>query len=57
MDEKDAHGFEEIENIDQFDHDDPQCCTEYVESIFEYLKKKEVILLIQTMTLFDIIFR
>ena len=34
-----------IEDIDQYDHDDPQFCTEYVNEIFKYFKKKEVIFL------------
>jgi len=34
--------IDDVEDIDMYDHDDPQFCTDYVEHIFEYLRKKEV---------------
>ena len=33
---------EDVEDIDMFDHEDPQFCTEYVNLIFDYLREKEV---------------
>lgn len=33
---------EPLEDIDANDRDDPQCCTEYVNEIFEYCHLKEV---------------
>lgn len=35
-----------IEDIDANDREDPQCCTEYVNEIFEYCHQREVCLLL-----------
>jgi hypothetical protein len=40
--EDDFLDAEDIEDIDMYDHDDPQFCTEYINLIFDYLRKKEV---------------
>lgn len=39
---------EPIEDIDANDRDDPQCCTEYVNEIFEYCHQREVCVFLDT---------
>jgi hypothetical protein len=41
IDEMEEDFFEEAEDIDYADKDDPQCVTEYVNQIYEYLREKE----------------
>jgi hypothetical protein len=42
IDEMEEDFFEEAEDIDYADKDDPQCVTEYVNQIYEYLREKEM---------------
>lgn len=44
IDEMEEDFLEEADDIDAGDREDPQCVTEYVNQIYEYLREKEVCL-------------
>lgn len=43
LDECVAESVAKVEDIDQADHGNPQLCSEYVNEIYEYMRKLEVI--------------
>ena len=48
IDEMEEDFLEEADDIDDGDRDDPQCVTEYVNQIYEYLREKEVCAILNT---------